>query len=187
VIERANVLSGLTPEFVVDSYVPSDATSLYLKGVPVLHAHTGTHEDYSTPRDTADKINYTGLAKTTTLMQGIAEQLIASKREPDYIKQARPHSQGARRRASVYLGTIPDYVAKELSGVRLSGVIKGGPADRAGLKAGDTITAIDEFAIENIYDYVRVLNMLKIGQPVTVSLLREGMWRKIQLTPAPKE
>ena len=62
-IERRNVPLGLSIVTSGDSYLPTDATPLYLKGVPVLSAFTGAHSDYSTPRDTADKINYAGTEK----------------------------------------------------------------------------------------------------------------------------
>ena len=39
-----------------------------------------------------------------------------------------------------------------------------------GLKAGDTITSLAKMPIENIYDYVRVINMLKVGTPIKVSI-----------------
>ena len=66
IVERANILAQLNLKLASDSYVPSDATSFYLAGIPVLAAFTGSHEDYHRPSDTADKINYRGLAKTTS-------------------------------------------------------------------------------------------------------------------------
>ena len=74
-IERRNVPLGLSIVTSADSYLPTDATPLYLKGVPVLNAFTGPHTDYSTPRDTADKINYPGAEKIARLMAGIARSL----------------------------------------------------------------------------------------------------------------
>ena len=42
---------------------PSDHASFYRKKIPVLFFFTGTHPDYHKPTDTADKINYAGLAQ----------------------------------------------------------------------------------------------------------------------------
>lgn len=39
----------------------SDHASFYNSGVPVAFLHTGLHDYYHTPDDTADKINYTGM------------------------------------------------------------------------------------------------------------------------------
>ena len=44
----------------------SDHAPFYNARVPIAFLHTGTHGDYHTPTDTADKINYTG-------MEGIAK------------------------------------------------------------------------------------------------------------------
>ncbi len=187
ILERANILAGLNLKLSNNSYVPTDATSFYLAGVPVLHAFTGTHEAYHTPRDTPDKLNYRGLAKITTLMEGVARQLARSPRAPDYIKQTRPAGEGARRRSQVFLGTVPDYAANGARGLKLSGVMKGGPAEEAGLRAGDVITRLAGMPVENIYDYVRALNMLKVGKAVRVSILRGPSKLELMLTPAPRE
>ena len=56
-IERRNVPVGLAIATKADPYLPTDSTPFYMQGVPVLNAFTGAHEDYSTPRDTADKLN----------------------------------------------------------------------------------------------------------------------------------
>ena len=186
-IERANVLSQLNLKLSTNSYVPTDATSFYLAGVPVLHAYTGSHKDYHLPSDTSDKINYEGLAKITSLMEGVTHQLVRSNRSPDYLAQKKPGGTGARRRSQVYLGTVPDYVAGGHKGLKLSGVLKGGPAEKAGLMAGDMIVRLADTPIENIYDYVRVINMLKIGKTVKVVVLRAEKKRQFDLTPAPKE
>jgi len=187
IIERANILAQLNLKLSSNSYVPTDATSFYLAGVPVLHAYTGSHKDYHLPSDTADKINYEGLAKITTMMEGITRQLVRSERVPDYIKQKKPGGEGARRRSQVYLGTVPDYVSGGQKGLKLSGVLQGGPAEKAGLEAGDIIISLAGAPIENIYDYVRVINMLKIGKTVKVVVRRDETKHEFDLTPAPKE
>jgi S1-C subfamily serine protease len=65
--------------------------------------------------------------------------------------------------------------------------MKGGPAEKAGLGAGDLIVALAGTSIENIYDYVRVINMLKVGKPVQVTILRDSARYELTLTPEPKE
>src|SRR5262245_60203811 len=57
VIERGNVAVGVPIVIQPDSYLPTDATSFYLRGVPILSAFTGAHADYHTPRDTAERDN----------------------------------------------------------------------------------------------------------------------------------
>ena len=46
-------------------YLPTDSTPVYNAGVPILALFTGLHDDYHTPRDTIDKIDYKGLEKVS--------------------------------------------------------------------------------------------------------------------------
>src|SRR4029450_6727278 len=46
VIERGNVAVGVPIVIQPASYLPTDATSFYLRGVPILSAFTGSHADY---------------------------------------------------------------------------------------------------------------------------------------------
>ena len=63
------------------------------------------------------------------------------------------------------LGTIPDYSQGDVSGLKVAGVILGGPAAQAGVQGGDVIVEVAGRTIENIYDYTYVLNAMKIGIP----------------------
>src|SRR5262249_51912131 len=53
------------PEYPDDS----DHASFSDVGVPILYLCTGSHEDRHTPGDTADKINFDGLAKVVDLCE----------------------------------------------------------------------------------------------------------------------
>ena len=138
-IERHNVVVGLPILIQEDSYLPTDSTPFYLQGIPILGAFTGAHEDYHTPRDTADKINYRGAAKVVKLLSKITRSLLDLEKTPDYIETGSPQSSRGRVNLRAYLGTIPDYSQGALQGVKLSGVAKGGPANLAGLQRGDLI------------------------------------------------
>ena len=71
-IERRNTPVGLPITLQDDSYLPTDASSFYLRGVPILSAFTGAHSDYHTPRDTPDKLNYDGAAQVARFMGLVA-------------------------------------------------------------------------------------------------------------------
>jgi Zn-dependent M28 family amino/carboxypeptidase len=59
-------------------YYRSDHYNFALKGIPVIFFFNGEHEDYTQPTDTADKINYTLLAKRTKLIFATAWYLANS-------------------------------------------------------------------------------------------------------------
>ena len=129
--ERRNVPIGLPIVIQNDSYLPTDATSFYLKGVPLLSAFTGVHQDYHTPRDTAEKI--------ARFMALITSSLLTSESAPDYVEMERLGSTTGRAALRAYLGTIPDYSQGDVAGVKLSGVTKGAPAEQAGIRGGDVV------------------------------------------------
>ncbi|HEY3394051.1 MAG TPA: M28 family peptidase [Lacipirellulaceae bacterium] len=184
-IERRNAPVGLPLTLQDDSYLPTDASSFYLKGVPILSAFTGAHSEYHTPRDTPEKLNYDGAAQVARLIGLIAQGLAASDSPPDYIQQSvKQPTAGGRLRA--YLGTIPDY-AEEVQGVMLSGVGKDGPADKAGVKSRDVIVELAGKKIENIYDYTQAIEALKIGQPVKMTVLRNGERVELEITPESRD
>jgi S1-C subfamily serine protease len=88
----------------------------------------------------------------------------------------------------VFLGTIPDYTNSDSRpGLKLSGVRVGGPADVAGLRAGDVVIEVDGRTIENIYDYTYSLDSLRVGVPVKIVVRRGESQTAVILTPSSRE
>ncbi len=185
-IERRSIPAGISVTPQDDTYIPTDATSFYLKGVPFLNAFTGAHEDYHTPRDTADKVNFLGAERVAKFMGLVARSLVTRDKAPDYLEAKRPENMEMRANLRAYLGTIPDY-AEEVVGLKLAGVSAGGPADDAGLKQGDVIVELAGRKIENIYDYTFAIEALKIGEEIDVVVERGGERVSLKLTPGSRE
>lgn len=186
-IERRNAVIGLPVMTSDDTYQPTDVTPFYLKTVPVLSFFTGAHTDYHTPRDTAEKLNYDGMRDIARLVALIARSRALAEDEPGYIKVSRPEGRTGRRMSNVFLGTIPDYAKDGVRGVLLSGVLKDGPAERAGLTGGDVIVGLAGQDLENIYDYVRALNGLKPGEAIAIAVERNGKRETLNITPGVRE
>ncbi len=183
VIEKRNVAAGFDLTLQEDPYLPTDTTSLYPKGVPVLAFFTGSHEEYHRPADRPETLNYPGTERVAKFARGIVVELEAGTR-PAYAQVARKdEGGGSRETLRAYLGTIPDY-ASEVQGVKLSGVRAGGPAEKAGLKGGDVIVEFGATKITNIYDYTYAMDAVKIGQPVLVVVLRNG--ERVSVTVVPE-
>ena len=70
-------------------YLPTDSTPVYNAGVPILALFTGLHDDYHTPRDTTDKIDYIGLEKVSKYLRDITTATANLESAPDYIKVKR--------------------------------------------------------------------------------------------------
>jgi Tol biopolymer transport system component len=186
-IERRNVPVGLpiTPQD--DSYLPTDASAFFLRGVPILSAFTGSHSEYHTPRDTPEKLNYEGTANIARFMALVARSVAMRESPPDYVAQTAPQKGSSRATMRAYLGTIPDYAESDVSGVKLSGVAANGPAAKAGVKAADIVVELAGRKIENIYDYTYAIEALKIGQEVKIVVQREGRRIELAVTPASRQ
>ncbi len=181
-VERRNAVVGLPVVTQDDAYLPTDSTAFYLRGAPILAFFTGAHEDYHRPTDTAEKLNYDGLKEIARLVALVARSRAMEAAEPDYVETARPDT-GARRVSGVFLGTIPDYAGEGRKGVPLSGVVKGGPAEAAGVKGGDAIIGLGGEDLANIYDFVRALNGLKPGEETSIAVERAGERIELRITP----
>ena len=182
-IERSNAPVGLPIETSDDTRLPTDASSFYQVGVPILSAFTGSHTDYHTPRDTPEKLNYTEASRIARLMGLITRQLAIGDSVPGYVRQteqAKPKLASAGRRAR--LGTVPNYT-EQVTGVLLDDVAPNGPAASAGVKGGDIIVVLGGKKIENIYDYKYAIDSLKVGKETEIVIKRAGEELKLKITP----
>ncbi|MGI8980638.1 MAG: PDZ domain-containing protein [Pirellulaceae bacterium] len=66
---------------------------------------------------------------------------------------------------------MPDYNAKA-DGVVLELIMPGGPAEKAGLKAGDVLTKFGDLKISNIEDFENALRKHKPGDKVKLMAKR---------------
>lgn len=185
-LERRNAVVGLPIVVSNDNYAPTDTTAFYLGGAPILGFFTGAHGDYHKPTDTAEKLNYEGLRDITRLVALIARSRAKDAAEPEYVKTARK-TETARRRGKVFLGTIPDYAGGDVEGVAISGVVKDGPAEAAGLLGGDVIIGLAGKDVANIYDFVRALNGIKAGEEIDITVTRDGDIVPLRITPGLRE
>jgi membrane-associated protease RseP (regulator of RpoE activity) len=94
---------------------------------------------------------------------------------------------GAGRRIGVSTTELSKQLAEYFGvpggkGVLVTSVSEDGPAARAGIKAGDVITAIDGEAIDSVGDISRVLNQKKEGE-VALTIIRNKSQQTIRVTP----
>ena len=166
--------SDLDISFSSDGYGPSDHSSFYVEDIPVLFFFSGSHQDYHTPEDDSDKINYSGLKNISEIVYNVVFD-VANRSDNFVFQEAGPKEQsGGRRRFKVTLGILPDYTYHESSGLRVDGVLDGRPAKKSGMKRGDIITAINGEMVGDIYDYMYRLEELNQGETVSVEVKRDG-------------
>jgi Zn-dependent M28 family amino/carboxypeptidase len=151
---------------------PSDHTSFYRKNIPVLFYFTGLHTDYHKPSDDFDKVNYNGEAAIVKHIYSVL-QAVDKRAVKVAFTKTREAQTSTTARWSVSLGIMPDYTFNG-AGVRADGISEGRAAQKAGLQAGDVITAIGEHKVSSMETYMQTLGKFKKGDKTTVTYTRGG-------------
>ncbi len=152
----------------------SDQASFYSENIPVLFFNSGLHEDYHTPDDDIEKINYPGMEMVAELSVKMLDSLTNPAFDLTFQKAKSNNKGRYGKKIKVTLGIMPDVAGTTKNGLGVDGVTAGKPADKAGIKKGDAIVEIGGKKVANIYEYMHHLSELKEGQKVTVKVRREG-------------
>jgi aminopeptidase YwaD len=183
ILERANVTPKFNLSAVGDGYGPSDQSSFYAKGIPVLHFFTDLHEDYHRATDDADKIDSLGTARVVAMAERVVRDIADRDARLTPVRVAAPAPvMSSGQGSNSYLGSIPDMSGGDVPGLRLAGVRAGSPADVGGLKAGDVIVEFGDKPVKDIYSYSAALYGHKPGDRVTIEYLRDGERRTTSVT-----
>ncbi|MHC4908102.1 MAG: trypsin-like peptidase domain-containing protein [Planctomycetota bacterium] len=101
----------------------------------------------------------------------------------------RPRPDGrqlASRRLGVEMQLLPNDLARRMrlangTGLLVTDVERGGPADRAGVEAGDVLLALGRYAVDDFDDIGELLETAEGGDDVRISVLRVDRRGKSQL------
>ncbi len=101
--------------------------------------------------------------------------------------QLRASGRVIRGRIGVTIAPVTKEVAESIGlgkpmGALVQGVEAGGPADKAGIEAGDIITKVDGKAIDKSGDLPRIVGATKPGAKATLQVFRRGANRDIAVT-----
>jgi hypothetical protein len=169
-----------------DGYGPSDQSSFYAAGKPVLHIFTDLHEDYHRTTDDWEKINREGFDQVADFTLGLVTALANRAARLTPVEAPPPqHASGGPAPATpgygAYLGTIPDMTDNP-GGVRLVGVRAGSPAEKAGLRGDDIITRIGSMAVPDLQAMTDALRSHKPGDTVDIVIRRGSMVTTVRAT-----
>jgi hypothetical protein len=181
VAEKKNVVSGFNLAMAEDPYLPTDATSFYLKGIPTISLFTGVHNDYHTYNDDVEFINFEGMQRITKFSSMLIKEIMKPEQLLTYQEVKVTKQKSSKGAASVSLGTIPAYAGSDEPGVQIQGVRPGGPAEKGGLVANDIIIGLNGKEVNNIYDFMNIMNELKadVETDIVVKRLGEKISKKI--------
>ena len=103
--------------------------------------------------------------------------------------QLRASGRVIRGRIGVTIAPVTKDVAESIglgkaAGALVRGAESGGPADKAGIEAGDIITKVDGKLIEKSGDLPRIVGATKPGSKTVLQVFRRGNYRDIAVTVA---
>jgi S1-C subfamily serine protease len=97
------------------------------------------------------------------------------------VKQVLPQLESGAAVQHAYLG-LQTTAAQSGSGAQIADATAGGPADRAGLQAGDVVTKVDGKAISTPDDVAAAIAADKPGDKVEVQVQRGGSEHSVEVT-----
>ncbi|MCD6367154.1 MAG: M20/M25/M40 family metallo-hydrolase, partial [Bacteroidales bacterium] len=137
--------TGIKSEVINKQLDASDQFAFIEQGIPAVQLFTGATENYHRPTDIYDKIDGKGLVKVATVAKEVVEYL-GDREDPmsftgDTEKGTRP-APGEKKNRRVSTGSVPafDYTG---TGIKIGAIVSDSPAEKAGLKTGDIIVALD--------------------------------------------
>ncbi len=158
-------------------YLPTDTTPFYNADVPVLSIFTGLHDDYHTPRDTVEALNFPGLQRVTRYVRKITVELARLPEAPDHVKVERNRGRNAPR---VRLGIQFEPVE---GGLRVSQVQEGSPAAKSGLREKDILRQLDGSDLPDPNALLAVLRRLEPGKAYPLVITRLEKKVSLQISP----
>lgn len=177
ILESAAKPTGIKVAAAVDQGGRSDHAPFVRADIPGVHFFSGHHDDYHQPSDDSHKINAQGGAN---VVQVVASAARAIATRPERVAFKRPEGPGFSQRDGattsfkVVMGLAPSYVDDGNPGMKVDGVSSEGPADIAGMRAGDRILRIGDASVSNIYDYMAATRNNRAGDEVQVVVSRDG-------------
>ncbi len=150
----------------------SDHMSFSQAKVPTFFFFTGVHGEYHRPTDTADRINFKGMAQLAAYGKTVAADLANGETVPAFdAETAKVPMKGDGGPMRISFGTLPDY-SENPKGFRITGVSKGSTAEAIGMQAGDIMVQFGDRPVKSIYDYMGALGAFKAGDKAVIQWLR---------------
>jgi hypothetical protein len=189
IVSGAVAAAGLEGKLSPGGRGPSDHAAFYAAGVPVLHLFTGLHEEYHTPRDTVETINFEGGARVSMLGAEIVDALATRAGSMAFVStdRGRPGRDGAGPAPTmgavrVRFGISPGNYADGEAGVAVGEVMAGTAAEEAGIKAGDRLIRWNGKEIADVQGWMELLSQHKPGDVVDVGIKRAGEETTVRVT-----
>jgi C-terminal processing protease CtpA/Prc len=157
----------------------SDHYSFFERSIPSIMLHTGLHDQYHRPSDEAHTINAEGLRQVTTIMLRLVVDLANRESLGGFREQARQEGPIAQRQLRESLPLPGPRLGVSWSrsqdepGLKVTHVAPGSAADRAQLRVGDRLLALNQWEIESEAEFRH--RILAAREPVQLTIRRPAL------------
>ena len=185
-LDGLNSVFDLPLQKVDQSSGASDDMPFVEAGIPALHLFTGAWPEYHRPTDTAETVDFEGMALLAEFTAELVGYLASEETKIEYVEPAAAAAladpdKATEGKRKVSFGSIPDFKFQG-EGVKLSGVIPGSPAAAAGLEEGDLITGFGGAPVTDLTDYSEAMKLYSPGDVVVVDFMRDGKPMQVEVT-----
>ncbi|MEA3449307.1 MAG: M20/M25/M40 family metallo-hydrolase [Bacteroidota bacterium] len=155
-------------------YSGSDQAMFYAEKIPVLFFFAGINDDYHTPADDIDLINFQGIKMLADYCVVLLDTLLLPETLLTYqeVEESGKSRHGSNMK--VKFGIMPDMTGESGDGMRIDAVMKGGVAYKTGLQKKDIIIKIGDNDIGNIYDYMKAMSGFNKEDKTQITVIRDG-------------
>lgn len=152
----------------------SDHLAFLEVGIPALFLFTSAYPEMNSPADSLAAVDLPGLRTVAGVAVALVDSLRHARADLGFVAPVPVSRPGGGNRAT-WFGTAPDFTgAVAADGYLVGAVTPGGPADRAGLRAGDVVVALGTSAVTGLADFTTGLRAHDPGDTVEVTVLRDG-------------
>jgi hypothetical protein len=151
----------------------SDHLAFLEAGVPALFLFTSAYPEMNSPADSLAAVDLPGLRTVARITATLVDSLRHVRADLGFVAPV-PVSRSAGGNRATWFGTAPDFGGATADGYLIGAVTPGGPADRAGLRAGDVVVALGASAVTGLAGFTTALRMHDPGDTVEVTVLRDG-------------
>jgi Zn-dependent M28 family amino/carboxypeptidase len=172
--------TGLTVQASRGGTGPSDHSSFFNGGMPVLFFFTGLHDDYHRPEDKAWTVDPEGGLRIVELADAVIRDIAVRDKNLSFVETT---AAGPVRRtgANVRLGIMPGYGADIETGVMVESVTPGTSAADAGLQADDILLVWGDTTLKGGRDLMAALRTHAAGDTVVLKINRKGTIKTVSV------
>ena len=171
ILDHTNMLHSLDVIEKQEIYGFSDQNPFYARGIPALHFFTGANEDYHSPDDDWENLNYEGLAALAGFVTDFTVATAEVEMLTPVVDMRDRRKPATSRTGGAFLGIVPDF-AYGGTGVGIKGAVPRSPAEQAGLKDGDVILGIDGEPITDLRGLMEFLAIKSPGDTIEIQVMR---------------